>query len=438
MEFEIKKKQPLKVLFQVWWQIPHSYSIVSALQLVHLYKRYGAGPNPALDIYLEEMPYFQPHWNEKKKLVYTEEYNQILRNLKPRSACVGNFDLIYRQTYPYNITTDDGFASVPKCVFYTSEFRDFLNQDYFTVNSDMAKTDAEITRFLKETPNMYFTSPSDWSSKGLLRYNVPDNRNRVITHGVDSTIFYKQTDTLPGDGKGTRRRQIIRDMYKVSDTDILMISTGAMTENKGIVLILQASPFLVNRFNKRTFKLLLKGTGDLYQSKQFLEIYFEKLVNAGVLNAEEMESLYQNHIIFTDKTLSFSGINDLYNASDLMLSPYLAEGFGLTPLEALASGLPVIVPVTGSTKEYMEDIYANGGSDFIYYIKSEMIKHPNDMCQNSIDMNDFIKTLIENEHRFKLSRASSNYDKMKSFIETNYSWNRVAELLKDYFTYIVA
>jgi glycosyltransferase involved in cell wall biosynthesis len=429
MEYEIKKKQPLKVLFQVWWQIPHSYSIVSALQLVHLYKRYATGPNPTLDMYVEEMPYFQAHWNDKKKLVYTEEYNQILRNLKLRSDCVGQFDLIYRQTYPYNITTKD-LESVPKCVFYTSEFRDFLNQDYFTVNSDIAKTDAEITRFLSDpaAANMYFTSPSDWSSKGMIRYGIPENRNRIITHGVDSTIFYKQTDT--------RRRQIIRNMYKVSETDILLISTGAMTENKGILIILQILHFLVQI--KPNFKLLLKGTGDLYQSKQFLEIYFEKLVNAGVLNAQQMESLYQNHIIFTDKTLSFSGINDLYNASDLMLSPYLAEGFGLTPLEALASGLPVIVPVTGSTKEYMEDIYANGGSEFIFYIKSEMIKYENGMCQNSIDMNDLLRVLVENEHRFKEVRSNADYDRMKTFIEANYSWNKVAELLKNYFHDIIS
>jgi glycosyltransferase involved in cell wall biosynthesis len=430
MEFEIKKKRSLKVLFQVWWQIPHSYSIVSALQLVHLHKRYAIGPSPEIDMYVEEMPYFQAHWNDKKKLVYTEEYNQILRNFKPRSACVGNFDLIYRQTYPYNITTPNDLASVPKCVFYTSEFRDFLNQDYFTVNADLPKTNEHITEFLRETSNIYFTSPSDWSSKGLLRYNIPDYRNRIITHGVDSTIFYKQSDT--------RRRDIVRKMYNISDTDILLISTGAMTENKGIVLILQALHFLVNRFNKTNFKLLLKGTGDLYQSKQFLEIYFEKLVNAGVLNATEMELLYKNHIIFTDKTLSFSAINDLYNASDLMLSPYLAEGFGLTPLEALSTGLPVIVPVTGSTKEYMQDIYLNGGSDFIFYIKSEMIKHENGMCQNSIDMNDFIKTLLEHEHRFKEVRLDSDYKKMKAFIEENYSWNKVAELLRNYFMDIVS
>jgi glycosyltransferase involved in cell wall biosynthesis len=130
-------------------------------------------------------------------------------------------------------------------------------------------------------------------------------------------------------------------------------------------------------------------------------------------------------------------INDLYNASDLMLSPYLAEGFGLTPLEALASGLPVIVPVTGSTKEYMEDISLNGGSDFIFYVKSQMIKHENGMCQNSIDMNDLLRVLIENEHRFKEVRSNTNYERMKTFIETDYSWNKVAELLKNYFTDIL-
>jgi glycosyltransferase involved in cell wall biosynthesis len=416
----MNSSRQLKVLFQVWWQIPHSYSIVSALQLVHLFKRYGPDGTDELDIYLEEMPYFQPHWNEKKKLVYSEEYNTILRNLKPRSACTTQFDVIYRQTYPYNITIESSTRDVPKCVFYTSEFRDFLNENYFL--ADFQKTDETITQFLKDHPEFYFTSPSDWSSRGLIKYQVPEHRNRVITHGVDNTIFHKSKDP--------RRRQVIRNMYRVADSDILLISTGAMTENKGILLILQLVHFLVNRLGKKHFKLLLKGTGDLYQSKQFLEIYFEKLVSAGVLTAEEMESLYTSHIIFTDKTLSFSGINDLYNASDLMLSPYLAEGFGLTPLEALASGLPVVVPITGSTKEYMEEIYANGGADFIQYIQSSVFRAPNGICQNQIDLNSLVQTVVNFDP--KKDRAAS-YQQMTQFIEKNYSWNRVAELLKDYF-----
>ena len=48
-------------------------------------------------------------------------------------------------------------------------------------------------------------------------------------------------------------------------------------------LILQSLNILVNHLGKKHYKLLLKGTGDLYQSKSFLEIYFAELKKAGVL-----------------------------------------------------------------------------------------------------------------------------------------------------------
>jgi hypothetical protein len=38
-------------------------------------------------------------------------------------------------------------------------------------------------------------------------------------------------------------------------------------------------------------------------------------------------------------------------------------------------------------------------------------------------MNDFIKLLLEHEHRFKEVRLGSDYKKMKAFIEEHYSWN---------------
>jgi glycosyltransferase involved in cell wall biosynthesis len=451
MEVNIKKKHietsPLKILFQVWWQIPHSYAVVSCFQIIHLYKNFGPEGKISknkVDIYIEEMPYFRPEWNNNKKLVYTEEYNNILKNLKKHDHTkFVNYDLIYRQTYPYNITVTEENINIPKCVFYTSEFKDYLTPDYFTLNPNIPKADNVIIQFLEQFKDtFYFTSPSDWSSKGMVKYlpnetllNGQDfKRNRIITHGVDTTFFYKTNDTI--------KRKQIRDLYKVTDDDILLMSIGAMTKNKGIIQILQVLNVLVHKLQKTHYKLLLKGTGDLYQSKMFLEAYFEELVNANVISASEIDNLYKNHIIFTDKTLSYSTINDLYNASDLYIAPYLAEGFGLTPLEALASGLNVLVPETGSTKEYMELLYNNGGTNFIYYMKSDVIQLSNGMSQNNIDVNELFKALITFENNlFKERRGeldkSNDYLRLKETIGKELSWNKVSELLVEYFEDII-
>jgi glycosyltransferase involved in cell wall biosynthesis len=429
-----KSSRPLRVLFECWRLLQHSYGQVTAFQLIHLWKLYGPTGKYGhkIDFYVTEAPYYNPNWINTQKLVYSKEYNDILTNFKEYNN--EQVDIIYRQTYPYNINVSEENRYTPKCIFYTSEFAK-INHEYFEIEKpddlDASQFDEYISIFLKEFQNIYFTSPSIWSSKGMIRYLKNTDyspRNRTITHGVDTTIFYKHTsDTV---------RKEIRKTYNINDTDILLINIGAMTTNKGILLILEALHKLVNKLQKTHYKLLLKGSGDLYQCKEFLEAYFVQFKQRNIMTQSEIDNLY-NHIIFTNKTLSYSKINDLFNAADLYISPYLAEGFGLTMLESLAAGLNVLVPRFGSTHEYMNDIYNNGGSDYIFYVDSHVTVDPNGLCQNIITMNNLMSTLLNNEESFKKSKNEEIYSNMKQYIEKDYSWYKVAELLYDYLNYIV-
>lgn len=418
--------QKLRILFKGWRYIPHSYAIVNCFQLVHLYKSYS----DQIDFYIEEMPYFREEWNQSKKLVYSAAYNDIIKNLKNWNG--EKVDLIYNITYPYNISIDKiNEKVIPKCVFYTSEFAT-LEPNYFSCDKPLLN-DNLIEEHIKNNKNLYMTSPSLWSSLGMEKYNLQKDRNRIITHGVDPEIFKFDVSS----------RKNIRNFYNVKDSDILLINIGAMTKNKGIILILSCLHHLVNVMGKTHYKLLLKGTGDLYQTKRFLEIYFEELQSINVLNKQDMNNLLTNHIIFTDKTLSYSKINDLFNAADLYISPYIAEGFNLTSLEALSAGLPVMISSTGSTKEYIEDIYNNGGKDYIIYVESSVMVLQNGFKCNNIKLETVIKTLVENEshiNNMKFMRDGNNvtpYQSIREFIVKNYSWSNVASLLFDYFKYIV-
>ena len=438
MEATITKKDSsrrLRVLFEGWRLLQHSYGQVTAFQLIHLWKLYG--PNGKyghkIDFYVTEAPYYNPNWKNTQKLVYSTEYNDILKNMKEYND--EPVDIIYRQTYPYNINVTEDNKDTPKCVFYTSEFAQ-LSSNYFQIEKpdylELSQHDEYISVFLKQFTNIYFTSPSVWSSRGMIRYldNVEQSpRNRIITHGVDTSIFYKHKDNSI--------RKEIRKTYNVKDSDILLMNIGAMTTNKGILLILEALHKLVNKLKKTQYKLLLKGSGDLYQCKEFLETYFAQFKQKGVMSQSDIDNLY-NHIIFTNKTLSYAKINDLYNAADIYISPYLAEGFGMTMLEALSAGLNVLVPKSGSTHEYMNDIYKNGGQDYIFYVDSEVVVDPNGLCQNNITMNNLMSTLLNNEDKFKIGKSENAYITMKSYIEKDYSWYKVAELLYGYLDDIVS
>jgi glycosyltransferase involved in cell wall biosynthesis len=205
-----------------------------------------------------------------------------------------------------------------------------------------------------------------------------------------------------------------------------------MTKNKGILYILQVIHILVNKLNKKHFKLLLKGSSDLYQAKQFLESYFEELQNSKIMSKDEMNYLLTNNIIFTEKTLTFKQIRHLYNACDLYISPYLAEGFNLCCLEALACGLNVIVPKTGSTEKYISDIYNNGGKDSIYYVNSEIAKIDNGLQVNNIDGNHLLSVLINFEKDSINKKQNIHEKEMLNYIDTNYSWNTISHQLYDY------
>ena len=423
---ESEKREKIRVLFRGWLQIAHSYAICNCFQLVHLYKNYSN----RIEIYVEEMPYFRQEWNNSKKLVYNESYNDIIKNFKKWNG--EDVDVIYSITYPYNMTMDKiNGKIIPKCVFYTSEFA-CLDPNYFVCNVPLIN-DKSIKDYIETNEKLYMTSPSVWSSLGMKKYGLLDSRNRIITHGVDPEIFKFDVTS----------RNNIRRFYNVKEDDILLINIGAMTKNKGIVLILICLNYLVNKMGKTHYKLLLKGTGDLYQTKQFLEIYFEELQRDNNITKDEMNNLLTNNIIFTDKTLSYEKINSLFNAADLYISPYLAEGFNLTSLESLSAGLPVMISSTGSTKEYIQDIYKNGGDKHIIYVESLVVDIGNQMKCNNISVDTVINTLLNNEEHIKYMknlRNSNNtelYNTMRHFIVNNYSWNNVADLVFNYLKYIM-
>jgi len=355
----------ISVLFEGWRLLQHSYGNVLAFLLIHLWKQYGPDKMNEIIFYVRECSYPDINWKNNQKLTYSREYNRILKNFKAYNG--EKVDIIYRQTYPYNLEPPQTPTPIPVCVFYTSEFA-VLNNSYFHHDPKQ-----DIRNYLIKNPNFYFTAPSEWSSRGMTPFLEDKTRNRIVSHGVDTSIFYRHSNDS--------MRQQIRRKYGVLDNDILLINIGAMTMNKGIFLILEALHHLVI-IKKLPFKLLLKGMTDLYKSREFVDAYINHLG----YNATNLKS----HIIFIDGTLNYSEINDLFNASDLYISPYLAEGFGLTMLEALASGLRVLVPRTGSASDYIDPIYKNGGEQYIYYVDSVIIQDNTGLYKNQIDKTGII------------------------------------------------
>lgn len=152
------------------------------------------------------------------------------------------------------------------------------------------------------------------TKKDILHYfKLPESKIKVIYPGIDDRKFY------PHKAKKIRIKKQI-------------LYLGGLTKRKGIYETIYA------------FKQLLGYRSDV-----------ELLVGG---NGEELSNLKDEiKRLDLEKKVLFLGFVDerklieVYHNADLFVYPSKYEGFGLTPLEAMASGLPVITSSTSSLPE---------------------------------------------------------------------------------------
>jgi glycosyltransferase involved in cell wall biosynthesis len=127
-----------------------------------------------------------------------------------------------------------------------------------------------------------------------------------------------------------------------------------------------------------------------------------------------------NDIIIISKNLSFNELREIYSITDCYVSPYTAEGFNLTPLEAAACGTQIVVTNKGSTDDYFNECMG-------LKIESEEKK-----INNRYFLNPKIDSLIE-----ILSSTINKPDEKKlirsKFVHENFSWEKVVKKLKKEF-----
>lgn len=420
--FTKKRKRRTSILIEGWINIPHSYAIVNCMQLIHMIKlkdKYN------FEFYIKEVEYYNANWNNNKKLVFSDEYNTILNNVTPWKG--EEVDLIYRISFPYNVSVHGDQAHIPTCVFFTAEFAT-LDVNYFKMNSPNYKVldDHLLETHFRYNKEMTFVTPSEWSKQGMKSYIQTDidSRVKVIPHGVDTSVFYRDLS----------KRKDIRAIYGVEDGDLLLMNIGSMTQNKGIMEILVTLKLLVFDANMKNIKLLLKGTQDLYESRKFLERYLTTLIEKKVITEDQSNELAEKYIKFTDKTFSSGLLNDLYNACDVYISPYLAEGFNLTVLEALTVGLHVLVSENGSTVDYINDILKEvpSADKYIHKIPTKVIQTSDKKMMNNINVVDIANVVLRNREQLKQKKSDLEYTVLLEYIQQKYSWKVVAEQLCEY------
>jgi glycosyltransferase involved in cell wall biosynthesis len=143
---------------------------------------------------------------------------------------------------------------------------------------------------------------SQWSRSALVRQGVPNDKLHVVP------LMYQPT---PWAGPPTRVKGILRVLW-----------LGKLSLLKGIAYALEAAR-------------LLEGSGIEFTFTGPLEIAVNRLRLPS--NARYSGAVARNKV------------GDVYRVHDVFLFPTLSDGFGMTQLEAMSHGLPVIATVRCGT-----------------------------------------------------------------------------------------
>ena len=214
--------------------------------------------------------------------------------------------------------------------------------------------------FQKLLPSMINNShaiivPSLSTKNDLINYFGTDkNKIHVIHLGIDKSIF---------NPKFTNEE--VMQKYGIKNKYLLYVGTDNPRKNLKNLIIAFA-----NIYNELPHNLVLVGPINRRKLDNFVK-------NSHSINCNKKEIMSR---IITPGYVDFDDLPFIYSAANALVFPSLYEGFGFTPLEAMACNTPVITSNNSSLKE----VVGNAG----LYIKDPL---------DPTEISDSILKLIEND-----------------------------------------
>lgn len=189
----------------------------------------------------------------------------------------------------------------------------------------------------KETPNskkILEKLDEIWCVSNFIKEQVDtigsNNKTKVLYNGTNIQTFNKKVNQ--------DKIKKLKEQYSIQEDDFVVLYTGRIMREKGV-------KELINSFKKafvnKKAKLLIVGS-PTDRNKE----YYDELLK---------ENLKTENIFFLG-TKSHTEINELYKVSNIQVVPSLwNEAFGLTVIEGMSAGIPVIVSDSGGMPEIVQN-----------------------------------------------------------------------------------
>ncbi|MCM2394835.1 glycosyltransferase family 1 protein [Rhizobium sp. S95] len=156
-------------------------------------------------------------------------------------------------------------------------------------------------------------------------YGLNRNRVHMIPPGYDDNRFYPVSESS---------RQMIRNRLGFSGKTVLAL--GRLATNKGYDLLIDGFSVLAERVPEARLRLALGGENMDAQEAAILQKLKDQIAELGLSDRVEFSSFIPDE-----------DLPDYYRAADLFVLSSRYEPFGMTAVEAMASGTPTVVTIHG-------------------------------------------------------------------------------------------
>lgn len=215
--------------------------------------------------------------------------------------------------------------------------------------------------------------------------NISSTKVIIIPNGVNINKFCPRTLN-----KNIRAWKIGKD-----NSSHLILYVGRIVPEKGLNILIDAIPLISKEVPNIKVIIAGKAPKTLMSSEDYLNFLKRKIIKHNI----------NNKVVFAgfirDEILPY-----IYNISDLVVNSSFYEPVGLSILEAMASGKPVVATE------------ASGIRDYIRQYKAGIIVKIGDIEQLS---EAIIKLLLDRDMRFKMGVNG------RKCVEEHFNWQKIAK-----------
>lgn len=235
-----------------------------------------------------------------------------------------------------------------------------------------------------------FWTANQWGADAIINSGVPRRKVHVFEHGIDSSIW---TPKLRGTGNKIR---------------FLHVDAGSPRKRSDVTLEAFKAAFGDNPDYELTLKYGLK-------TMKYYEKFDNSIVDWSNDSVMASHGEWDGNVRRIQEIMSTADMVKLYHYHDVLVYPSEGEGFGLIPLQAIATGMPVIC--TGRWPSYINYLNNNiidtrlGESKFLTYLDGEM-------CVPSVGSTvELMKSVASN-----INKQSKKFLQQVPEVTEEYSW----------------